>query len=185
MEINDYTLRSIKTNIDDTFNGYSKGWNDAKKTKEYFRDLQKQLNNKISSQETKLKSMTNVNDQTLSNAISLATSGDIGIITTAIETSNNFGFINSLSQLVINSKNFKTNEIFSVKRLLQDAQKKNGYEKELDILNQANVLKVELDAFEDLTGTDGLKEVLSKVNMQTSTAELTYIRNKEKAERLV
>lgn len=186
MEINDYTLSQIHSDMDNTLQSYSKELTKTGMTKELVSSYQRRLNEKIAYQEKKLKELTTPNDANYSSAVLLATSKDSGLIKQAMKDGidkRNFSLAIALGNLVINSTSYSNADRFEVKRLLADAKHKSGYFKEDDTLKQCYVVKETLDTFDDLAGTDEIKEVLNKVNMKRSTAEMKYVLDKEKQER--
>ena len=79
-------------------------------------------------------------------------------ITDAIDKGS-YSYAISLGNLITSSTIYPDADKYSVKRLVYDAKEKSGYNKERDILNQCQVVKTELDAIQDLIGSDGYKEV--------------------------
>ena len=87
MEINDYTLSQIHSDMDNTLQSYSKELTKTGMTKELLSSYQRRLNEKIAYQEKKLKELTTPNDANYSSAVLLATSKDSGLIKQAMKDS--------------------------------------------------------------------------------------------------
>ena len=187
MQIHNKELSNIKSRTDEVFSSYGKGWNKLDFTKEQLSEQQEELHRLMRYQQSKLKSLSTPTEKDGGNAIVLATTKDIGMITQSMRDAiekRNFSFAISLGNLITKSTTYSEPDRFTVKRLLYDVKEQSGFNKEQDTFNQATVIKVELDAMLDLLGTDGFKEVSSAVHMKRAPAEIEYERNKEKAEKL-
>ncbi len=187
MEINDNTLSGINSDMRNTLQAYSNESIKISMTKELLKSYQRRLNEKISYQEKKINELTTPNDVNYNTAVLLSTSKDGGLVKQAMKDAikkRNDSLALALGNLVINSTSSYSNpDIFAVKRLLEDAKQNSGFMIEDDTLKQCYVVKAELDAIEDLAGTDEINKVLSEVNMKRSTAETKYVLDKEKQQR--
>jgi len=185
MTITDNTLQGIKNSIDSTTRSYfSDGRMNADECKLALRYTQRDLNNKIAYQENALIKIKAGNDITRTNAYTIASSKDFGMIKTALENAlinKDYSFVSTLSDLVINSKDsFSDSEKYKAKCFTKDCNDASGYTKEKDILGQAKVINSELEAYLDAIGTMGQKDVLSKVYNDVSKAEFNYLKEQDK-----
>lgn len=150
-------------------------------------ELLNSLNAKIKRQETILNQKKNISDSIRQNALTIATSGDPGLMIASIKDSidrGSYSFVFSVSDLILNSKKIDDSTKFSIKRLKQKAEKLSGYESELDTLEQSKVIRKEMETYYENIGKVDFDELKNLSNMARSTAEIGYVRDKMKREKL-
>lgn len=166
---------------------YAEGF-PAERVKDDLQTNLRDLNQRVSSLETKLKILSQPNQTDSTNAIVLVVSKDFGLckqsMLDAIDKKN-YSFVISLGNLIENStKLYRDVERFEAKRLSYKAKDLSGYLKQQDAFNQSKVILTELEGYIDLIGTVGYKDLLSQVNMKRAPVELQYEMNKQKIEQL-
>lgn len=181
MEIRDNTLNQIQTNIDNSIKMYlSEGRLDANECKNNLWDYKQELDKKIKFHESRASNIKNVNDSGRQNIISLALSGDIGLIQTFIKDEmkrGHYSTVLSLSDLIISSKSYSNSEKFQITTLKQDAENLSGFSKEMDLIGQSNVVRAELESYIENVGLMGASEVRSLASSKKFKAELDYLRS--------
>ena len=177
MDIQDYELLHAKNLYDSAMSRYISGTISEDTAKSFFRDAKGELNSKINYQTSKLNGFKNPTDSSRSNAITVACSKDYGLLKSSMQleaSKGNWQYIFYLADLIKDSKSYSNSEKAGLQGIVKEAEYKSNYARELNTRLQCDVIKAEIDS--SIYNIDEVepRQLLSKVDMDRSAAEIGY-----------
>lgn len=188
MNISDNELLSVQNTFNKLKTAYLEpetmlGSYSADQSKRDVLEVLNKIEDKIERKNNYIQSFSKISDQQKANALTVATSGDSGLILASLNDAiekGSYNFVFSVSDLIQKSNKIDDSTKYQVKRIREKAEKLSGFDSEYNTLEQSKVIKKEIETYLENIGKVDLNELKRLTNFARSTAEIGYVRDKMK-----